>query len=121
MIAPAGRMESTDHHSEYLTRAVAALTPAGHARVNELLEELARSAEGDAWVVQFARARQAEADLGRAGVLPTDEPRGVLSRRELDGLLTGFTTIRDQEPLDEVADWANAVLLLLEDEPRDAL
>ena len=28
----------------------------------------------------------------------------------------GFTTIRDQEPLDDVGDWANAVLALLEDE-----
>jgi hypothetical protein len=28
----------------------------------------------------------------------------------------GFRTIRDEEPLDDVADWANAVLALLEDE-----
>ena len=31
-------------------------------------------------------------------------------------LLAGFRTIRDQEPLDDVADWANAVVALLEDE-----
>jgi len=31
-------------------------------------------------------------------------------------LATGFTTIRDQESLDDVADWANAVLALREDE-----
>jgi hypothetical protein len=31
-------------------------------------------------------------------------------------LTAGFRTIRDQEPLDDVADWANAVVALLEDE-----
>ena len=30
--------------------------------------------------------------------------------------MLGFRTIRDEEPLDDVADWANAVLALLEDE-----
>jgi hypothetical protein len=31
-------------------------------------------------------------------------------------LTAGFRTIRDQEPLDDVSDWANAVVALLEDE-----
>ena len=35
---------------------------------------------------------------------------------ELDILIAGFMTIRDQEPLDDVANWANAVLALLKDE-----
>ena len=34
-------MPTADHHSEYLARAVAALTPAGHRRVDELLDQLA--------------------------------------------------------------------------------
>jgi hypothetical protein len=42
----------------------------------------------------------------------------MLTRQELDGLIAGFMTIRDQEPLDDVADWANAVVALLEDEAR---
>jgi hypothetical protein len=40
----------------------------------------------------------------------------MLTARERDELMTGFITIRDQEPLDDVGDWANAVLALLEDE-----
>jgi hypothetical protein len=34
--------------------------------------------------------------------------------------MTGFITIRDQEPLNDVGDWANAVLTLLEDEAGGA-
>ena len=34
-----------DHHSEYLAKTIAALTPEGHVRVDELLDELAGSAE----------------------------------------------------------------------------
>ena len=45
-------------------------------------------------------------------------PGSALSRQELDVLIPGFTAIRDQEPLDDVADWANAVVALLEDETR---
>jgi hypothetical protein len=40
----------------------------------------------------------------------------MLSEQELGVLTAGFTTIRDQEPLDDVADWANAVLALLKDD-----
>jgi hypothetical protein len=40
----------------------------------------------------------------------------TLTKRELDVLAAGFITIRDQEQLDDVADWANAVLALIEDE-----
>jgi hypothetical protein len=39
----------------------------------------------------------------------------MLSEEELDILTVGFMTIRDQEPLDDVANWANAVLALLAD------
>ena len=64
----------------------------------------------------FAKARKAEADLGRSeGSTDTGLLR-TLTKRELDELATGFLTIRDQEPLDDVADWANAVLALIEDE-----
>ena len=50
-----------------------------------------------------------EADAG-------DIPGRALSPQELNILIPGFRTIRDQEPLDDVADWANAVVALLEDE-----
>ena len=106
------RVPAPDHHTEYLTRAVAALTPEGHERVDELLDQLADLVGDSDQLLRFAKARKAEADLGR-----TDTgPQSTLTRNELDGLATGFITIRDQEPLDDVADWANAVLALLEDE-----
>jgi hypothetical protein len=104
-----------DHHSEYLARAVASLTPAGRARVDELLTELVAAGGGHESLVRFAELRKAEADSGRINDKPDAEP--VLAQPEFDAVFTGFTSIRDQEPLDDVADWANAVLALLEDEP----
>jgi hypothetical protein len=103
-----------DHHSEYLARADASLTPEGLARVDELLTELVAAGGGHESLVRFAELRKAEADSGRIDVTPEAEP--VLAGREFDAVFTGFTTIRDQEPLDDVADWANAVLALLEDD-----
>jgi hypothetical protein len=107
---------TADHHREYLARTVAALTPAGHRRVDELLEQLAAVVRDHEWLVRFAKTREAEADLGRTEVSGDVEPARMLTARERDELMTGFTTIRDQEPLDDVGDWANAVLALLEDE-----
>jgi hypothetical protein len=92
------------------------LTPEGRARVDELLDELAESARGDERVVRFARARQAEVDSGRTTSDAIDE----LTGQDLDTLKRGFKAIRDEEHLDDVADWANAVVALLQDEPRDA-
>ena len=43
-------------------------------------------------------------------------PDDTLTRQELDVLTAGFRSVRDQEPLEDVADWANAVVALLEDE-----
>jgi len=103
-----------DHHSEYLAKAVAALTPEGRARVDELLDELVESAGGDERVVRFAGVRRAEADSGRT----TPDTPDDLTGPDLDALRRGFTAIRDEEHLDDVADWANAVLALLQDEPR---
>jgi len=103
-----------DHHSEYLARAVGALTPEGHERVDELLDQLAKAAGLRPSLLEFARARKVEADLGRTGLSPIEEPK--LTGQELNALLTGFITIRDQEHLDDVANWANAVIALLEDE-----
>jgi hypothetical protein len=105
---------STDHHSEYLARAIAALTPEGHERVDELLDQLAEVVGDHEAVARFAAARRAEADGG--GTPAGASPGRVLSRQELDVLITGFTEIRDQELLDDVGDWANAVVALLEDE-----
>ena len=103
-----------DHHSEYLTHAVAKLTPEGHERVDELLDRLARDAGMRPSLLEFARARRVEADLGRTDISPIEEPK--LTEPELNALLAGFMTIRDSERLDDVADWANAVIALLEDE-----
>jgi hypothetical protein len=105
-----------DHHSAYLARAIAALTPEGRKRVDELLGQLASAARGDDRVVGFALARRAEVDAGWAET-PAAEASHVLTEQERDGLLGGFIRIRDQEPLDDVSDWANAVVALLEDEP----
>jgi hypothetical protein len=109
-------MSETDHHSRYLARAVEALTPAGRSRVDEILEQLGEAAGGRERLVAFAKARETEADLGRVDVTAVTRPEPVLTRAELDALIAGFMTIRDQEPLDDVGDWANAVLALLEDE-----
>ena len=106
----------SDHHSEYLARATEALTPEGRRRVDELLGQLVEAGAGHASVLRFALVREAEADAGRTGVVPGPEPGDVLTAQELDVLTVGFTRIRDQEHLDDVADWANAVLALLEDE-----
>jgi hypothetical protein len=105
-----------DHHSTYLARAIAALTPEGHRRVDELLDQLADLAGSHQAVARFATARKAEADLERTALAGNAEAGRAFTRQELDVLLAGFRTVRDQEPLDDVADWANAVVALLEDE-----
>jgi hypothetical protein len=107
---------TSDHHSEYLARTLAALTPEGRRRVDELLDQLSASARGREWVLRFATERRLEADLGRTIESGDSDPGDRLTPDELDRLRAGFTTIRDQEPLDDVADWANAVLQLIQDE-----
>lgn len=103
-----------DHHSEYLAKAIAALSPEGHVRVDELLDELSRSVGDRGLVAQFAMIREHEADSGKlaAGA----DPGLSFTKQQFDDLITGFTIIRDQEPLDDVNDWANAVIQLLEDD-----
>ncbi len=104
-------MATSDHHSAYLARALAALELDGRARVEELLGQLAEAARADERVVAFATARRAEVTAGRVDLeLPTR-----LTEQEIDVLLGGFLRIRDQEPRDDVSDWANAVVALLED------
>ena len=112
-------MPTADHHSSYLARAVAALTPAGQDRVDQLLDQLAQSAAHREWLVRFALARKAEADSGRTQAGEATDPGRMLTGEELHALLAGFKTIRDQEPLDDVADWANAVVALLQDDAAD--
>ena len=109
-------MPTADHHSEYLTRAIAALTPEGRERVDELMEQLAEAVGDHLAVARFAGARKAEADLGRAEPSAEGDAGRTLTAQELGVLTAGFRAIRDQEPLDDVADWANAVVALLEDE-----
>jgi len=101
-----------DHHSAYLERAVAALTPEGTARVDELLAQLAQSARTHEWLIRFATARKAEADSHHAPHLEAD-PAEMLSEDERNELIRSFMVIRDTEALDDVADWANAVIALL--------
>ncbi len=110
-------MEPGDHHGEYLARAVAALTPEGRRRVGELLAQLLDAAAGDEPVVRFAAERKTEVDLGRTVPATSQAPEAWPDGRDLDSLVAGFTAIRDQEPRDDVADWANAVVALLEDVP----
>jgi hypothetical protein len=100
-----------DHHSAYLARALAALAPEGRERARELLDELAEAARVDGRVVRFATDRAAEVESGRVGAMGSDG----LMQQEVDALLGGFLRIRDQERRDDVADWANAVVALLED------
>jgi hypothetical protein len=92
------------------------LTPAGHQRVDVILDELADAVSDHAWLVRFAKARETEADTGSTEISDDREPALMLSEQELGVLTAGFRTIRDQEPLDDVADWANAVLALLKDD-----
>jgi hypothetical protein len=110
-------VSSTDHHSAYLARALAALTPAGHERVDQLLDQLTEVVGDRERLVRFARARREEADAARPDAPGTGRDAAPgLTDEEVHGLLAGFKTIRDEEPLDDVADWANAVVALLEDE-----
>jgi hypothetical protein len=109
-------VSTADHHSAYLAKAIASLTPEGHRRVDELLEQLAELAGGHDAVAQFATTRKAEAVLGPTDSAEPGVPRRMLTRDELGVLIAGFRRIRDQETLDDVADWANAVVALLEDE-----
>ena len=109
-------MSAPDHHTAYLARAVATLTPQGRERVDELLDQLADAAGNRDELARFAKARKAEADLGRTDGSTDTGALGTLTKLELDELAAGFMTIRDQEPLDDVADWANAVVALIEDE-----
>ena len=108
-----GDMSSDDHHSAYFARAVAALTPAGKARIDELLEQLVTAVGGREQVTRFAATLKTDVDLGRT--TGGSAPEEGLSRQDVDDLLAGFMQIRDQEPLSDVADWANAVVVLLED------
>jgi hypothetical protein len=107
-------LSADDHHSVYVARALAALTPAGRARVDELLAQLAAAVGGREPLIRFAMALKAEADLGRT-TLPEAGMGQGLTAQDVNDLIAGFTQIRDQEPLDDVADWANAVVALLED------
>ena len=114
--SPLTDVSTADHHSEYLAKALDALTPEGHERVDELLDQLAGVVGGHEAVMRFAAARKAEADASRLEASAGASPGRALSPQELNILIPGFRTIRDQEPLDDVADWANAVVALLEDE-----
>jgi hypothetical protein len=106
----------TDHHSEYLASASDALTPEGHQRVDELLRQLAEVVGDHEAVAMSAAARKAEVDVGRTEAPADASPGRALSQQELNVLIPGFRAIRDQEPQDDVVDWANAVVALLEDE-----
>lgn len=103
-----------DHHSAYLAKTIAALTPEGHSRVDELLDGLARRVGDRGLVNQFAMIREREADSRTLDAGP--DPGRLFTKQQLDDLITGFTIIRDQDPLDDVNDWANAVIQLLEDD-----
>ena len=112
-------MGTSDHHSVYLTEALAALTPAGHRRVDELLEQLSAAVTNREWLIRFAGARRTEADTGQVDSAQDAAIDAMLSSGEIDALFTGFATIRDTEQRDDVSNWANAVLALLQDAAHD--
>ena len=56
--SPLTDVSTTDHHSEYLARALDALTPEGHERVDELLDQLAEVVGDHEAVARFAAARK---------------------------------------------------------------
>jgi hypothetical protein len=67
----------TDHHSEYLAKAIAALTPEGHQRVDELMEQLAEaggSHEALPGSPRLEKPRPAS-DGRRAWSISTPDPR----------------------------------------------
>ena len=68
-------MTPSDHHSEYLARAVAALTPEGRRRAGLLLEQLLDAAAGDEPVVRFAADRKTEVDPGHTVAPRAGRPR----------------------------------------------
>ena len=109
-------MSTADHHSEYLAKALDALTPEGRERVDELLDQLAEVVGDHEAVARFAAARRAEVDASLMKASDGLTTGRALSPQELNILIPGFRTIRDQEPRDDVADWANAIVALLEDE-----
>ena len=57
-----------DHHSEYLAKTIAALTPEGHVRVDELLDGLARS------VGDLVRDHSLMEEARREAVAALDDP-----------------------------------------------
>src|SRR5580765_6914663 len=91
-------VSTKNHHSKYLAKAVAALTPEGRKRVDELLDQLAVAGRSREWVVHFAMAREAEVEAGRTDASQTDEADDRLNEEEIDGLTAGFMTIRDKSP-----------------------
>jgi hypothetical protein len=109
-------VHTRDHHTQYLAKTVAALSPDGRARVNELLAELAKAGHDRAALLEFAHSRQQEAETSTLAAATTTEP--ILTGAEIDALLRGFITIRDEEYRDDVSDWANAVIALLVDLQR---
>ena len=75
--------------------------------------QLAEAVGGREPLTRFATARKAEVDAGSTGGATAPEPG--LTEQDANALLAGFIRIRDDEHLDDVADWANAVVALLED------
>jgi len=72
------------------------------------------ASETEGWSTNSPWVREQEADSGTLAAGP--DPGRMFTKEQLDALITGFTVIRDQEPLDDVNDWANAVIQLLEDD-----
>ena len=85
--------------------------PDAQRAFDELMEWLRNEVLGS----YFRNMAQGMRDMG-----PEDRRRLADMLSELNDLIAGFMRIRDQEPLDDVSDWANAVIALLEDEARGA-
>ena len=77
------RVERQNHHSEYLAKAIDALTPEGRKRVDVLLDQLTEVVGDHEAVARFAAARKVEAERGRLEASAGASPGRVLSTQEL--------------------------------------
>jgi hypothetical protein len=86
--------------------------------MNRAIRAPSVSRPGPDGAASLSRGRKASNGVSRfgTGLSAGEGPEDRLTDEELDVVTAGFMRIRDQEPLDDVADWANAVLALLEDE-----
>ena len=111
-----GAIKSTDHHREYLSRTVAALTPEGHERVDAILEGLGTpfpTMRG--WSVSQRLARPKPMQDARRSLMRRNRAR-MLSEPELGVLTVGFSNDPRPGAARRCCRLGDAVLALLKDD-----